>query len=539
MSGGYEHVAVRDDGGASSSMASPEDEEPQHRHPQHEHEEEEEDQHDPSSPHRAEATADDDDNVEDDASHHHHVAAELPANKSEFLSKIRRQLVYAAILLGCLAVIGQSSHSDKSSSVTFFFVANVAHEPSVRIFRALLEVALLLACTAFSICVWAWSLGSEKLLAELLFQAPDAGNNIGHNSGTVHSGVSSSEDEDDEEEAAEEIAEGDGVMRMEEDSSTAPVVTSPAWILSAALDLLLWILVALVLYSVTAVGNNHNNDWGDALGRIAAPTFPLLLFLVVAVRAVHPWHGNRRRICQVLARTLSAPAVEVTFRDGLIGDVLTSTVRPLQDVAFTVFYILFGLRGWWSQEYYSNNDYDYASLANDTNSSNSNDLPPPPPDNWFWAASSNSTATTHAFVDAADANVPAMEQSWIVHTVVLPACMISPLWWRFLQNMRQTYDNEQRWPYLGNAFKYFCAAAVAMTGVYHPRLVNQGSPVWLACFVLATLYQVSTNRKVCVVLGSPSGLFSKAADDAHTTIVLLIRSLVRCSHRARHRFGGI
>ncbi len=119
----------------------------------------------------------------------------------------------------------------------------------------------------------------------------------------------------------------------------------------------------------------------------------------------------------------------------------------------------------------------------------------------------------HAFVDAADANVPAMEQSWIVHTVVLPACMISPLWWRFLQNMRQVNDSQQRWPYLGNALKYFCAASVAMTGVYHPRLVNQSSPVWLTCFVVATLYQVST-EKLCACFSC--GWFLLLQTIAHT-----------------------
>jgi hypothetical protein len=33
------------------------------------------------------------------------------------------------------------------------------------------------------------------------------------------------------------------------------------------------------------------------------------------------------------------------------GDVLTSLVRPVQDTAFAVFYLLSGLQGWWSQSY--------------------------------------------------------------------------------------------------------------------------------------------------------------------------------------------
>lgn len=66
--------------------------------------------------------------------------------------------------------------------------------------------------------------------------------------------------------------------------------------------------------------------------------------------------------------------------------------------------------------------------------------------------------------------------------------MASPLWYRFLQNLRQTFDYKKRWPYLGNAFKYFCAASVGMVGVFHPQL--QTTFGWLLSFVLATLYQV-------------------------------------------------
>jgi hypothetical protein len=151
-------------------------------------------------------------------------------------------------------------------------------------------------------------------------------------------------------------------------------------------------------------------------------------------------------------------------------------VRPMQDIAFTVCYILFGLRGWWSSSYYfpesSQTERQFIS-----------------PDESDMFAASAST-----FLEAADASVPVMERSWILHTAILPACMISPLWWRFLQNMRQTYDTKNRWPYLGNALKYFAAAQVAMIGVYHPHI--QQSAIWLISFFLATLYQVSVGRVV-------------------------------------------
>jgi hypothetical protein len=158
-------------------------------------------------------------------------------------------------------------------------------------------------------------------------------------------------------------------------------------------------------------------------------------------------------------------------------------VRPMQDVAFTICYILFGLRGYWSDHQH---DY-YAYIQHAPTIQNvtlSMTIP-----NIVSNDSSNVTASLgNAWLQSADAYVPSMERSWIVHTAILPACMISPLWWRFLQTIRQSYDYEQRWPYLGNSMKYFLAAQVAMLGVYHPSV--RQSTVWIFSFVVATLYQV-------------------------------------------------
>lgn len=155
-------------------------------------------------------------------------------------------------------------------------------------------------------------------------------------------------------------------------------------------------------------------------------------------------------------------------------------VRPMQDIAFTFCYILFGLRGWWSKSYY----FPDASQT-------AREFITPDQSGMF-------TPSSSSFLEAADASVPVMERSWILHTAILPACMISPLWWRFLQNMRQTYDNKKRWPYLGNALKYFAAAQVAMVGVYHPQI--QKSSIWLTSFVVATLYQVCCRCVKCFPL---------------------------------------
>ena len=54
--------------------------------------------------------------------------------------------------------------------------------------------------------------------------------------------------------------------------------------------------------------------------------------------------------------------------------------------------------------------------------------------------------------------------------------------------MRQSYDEKKRWPYLGNALKYFLAAEVALFGLFEPDAKR--NVLWIGCFVLATLYQV-------------------------------------------------
>ena len=134
-------------------------------------------------------------------------------------------------------------------------------------------------------------------------------------------------------------------------------------------------------------------------------------------------------------------ATKIHQRDGFIGDIITSAVRPLQDLLFTLFFVPLGLRAYWS--YYNVDD--------------------------------NATA------------VP-IERNWFLHTLLLPACTLSPQWWRFCQNLRQTYDAKERWPYLGNAMKYMAAAQVATFGMFDPSVKH--NPLWITSFALATLYQV-------------------------------------------------
>ena len=175
-----------------------------------------------------------------------------------------------------------------------------------------------------------------------------------------------------------------------------------------ALDSLLFILISLFFFTLSsAEGGAYVDGMATVntfkfIALVAAPMFPLLLFIGGAFAAFSPWK-RRQEFWKVISLTVGAPFFPVTFRDGFVGDIFTSAVRPMQDTAFTTFYLLSGLQGWWTQSY----DLDSADLPLETN--------------------------------------------WLLHTCILPMCMASPLWWRFLQNLRQCYENKKRWPYLGNA----------------------------------------------------------------------------------------
>jgi len=79
--------------------------------------------------------------------------------------------------------------------------------------------------------------------------------------------------------------------------------------------------------------------------------------------------------------------------------------------------------------------------------------------------------------------------------VLVPIISALPLWWRFNQVMRQYYDTRQRWPYLGNAFKYALAHSVVILGAFHPLYQHHtskewdvGRILWLWSLIAATLY---------------------------------------------------
>eukprot|EP00904_Undaria_pinnatifida_P011262 jgi/Undpi1/7266/HiC_scaffold_22.g09739.m1 len=167
-----------------------------------------------------------------------------------------------------------------------------------------------------------------------------------------------------------------------------------------------------------------------------AHTFPLLLFFYVILCFVTPW-SERKALMRVLWATIISPFGKVRFLEGYVGDILTSVVRVLIDVAFAFLYFLSGVRGWLG-----------------------NSLDP-----------THDPITDHP----------------LFQRLLVPLLMVAPLWWRFQQNLRRSYETRERWPHLGNALKYATAMSVSLFGTFQPQM--HSSWPWVFCFVFATMYQ--------------------------------------------------
>ena len=427
-------------------------------------------------------------------------------------NKLSKKILLVALLLLALWLLiddGSAFPESKTSSNNrhhlAVWTALKRHPPCLRIYRALLEFNLMLWGLALSLWLWKRTVG-EKMTGYLLFQPADHNDEKDRGVYFTESALGkyrplqqqqqdgdneddSDDDNDDDDDTEENNIElniivdqqnnddklsmsenGMGEMKDGDDGIgggtnntnsiidddftndtgtdrfefiTPPSALSIAY---AALDFLILILITLFLFTLSSAEGGRYVDGMESVhtfrfvAGVAAPIFPLVLFLAFCAALVVPWTDKRRSQWQILSYTIGAPLYHVTFRDGFIGDILTSSVRPLQDVAFTAFYLFSGLQGWWQQSY----DLDNA------------DLP--------------------------------LESNWVLHTMILPMCMMSPLWYRFCQNLRQTYENKSRWPYLGNALKYFIAAEVGIVGVYMQS--QRQSTLWLMGFVAATCYQI-------------------------------------------------
>jgi len=219
-------------------------------------------------------------------------------------------------------------------------------------------------------------------------------------------------------------------------SSTQNAAYAPSGpsVLGAALDLSMPILFNFHLF-IDAY--NHIEAYGS---EAPAKILPLIFLSVLIVRSFIP-PGRRGHFWSTMKFTFMAPFHRVRFRDAFIGDLLTSLVRPLQDVLFALSYYVTVIYG----------------------------------------------TATGKFGLSVSSTI--LEQSWLLHNVVLPSAALLPLWWKFLQTLRQCYDTGNRWPHLGNAFKYLSAALVVLYGMTHPE--DRRSSWWLVFFFFTLSYQVA------------------------------------------------
>lgn len=216
-------------------------------------------------------------------------------------------------------------------------------------------------------------------------------------------------------------------------TNAAYAPSGPA-VFGAALDLSMPVLFNFHLF-IEAFNHIQGADGSETPAKI----LPLIFLSVLIVRTMIP-PGRRFRFWGTMKFTFTAPFHTVRVRDEFIGDCLTSWVRPGQDLFFAFSYYCTVIYG---------------------------------------------TVTGKYGLTESGAM---LEDSWTLHNVIMPAFAILPLWLKYLQTLRQAYDNNQRWPYQGNSLKYLTASIVIIYGMTHPD--QRRSVIWISCFVAALLYQI-------------------------------------------------
>lgn len=197
--------------------------------------------------------------------------------------------------------------------------------------------------------------------------------------------------------------------------------------------------------TTAAAVNDSDDTFGNTLQLFTPPevppkVLPLIFLTGVLVRTQFPRKQRMRFYKTMLHGTILAPFHPVRFRDAFVGDIVTSLVRPIVDVVFTL-------------TYYGAAVYGFCSRRYDLNET--------------------------GFI---------VSESLLLHGIVLPLVAIAPLWMRFLQTLRQAYDTGKRWPYLGNAFKYLTAGLVVLYGMTHAA--GERGTWWIVSFTATTLYQI-------------------------------------------------
>jgi len=202
---------------------------------------------------------------------------------------------------------------------------------------------------------------------------------------------------------------------------------------SAGLDLCMPVLMNFHMFMILT----HTDGSEDV--QIPPQVLPLIFLSILMLRSFIPFK-SRKRFWGMIHSAASAPFYTVTFRDEIIGEAATSVVRLLQDIFFALFYYFASMYG-------------------------------------IFSGSPELEATGSK-----------LEKNIVLHNIVLPTCAVLPLLSRFLQTLRQAYDAQRRWPYLGNAFKYLTASMVIFYGMTHSE--EERSQLWKYCFAICLIFQI-------------------------------------------------
>jgi hypothetical protein len=213
----------------------------------------------------------------------------------------------------------------------------------------------------------------------------------------------------------------------------------------AATDLSLLFLVVFICFNKIARG-----AFSQAGNVAFAHWLPVVLMAYYIYRCAFPL-ADRQKWWFMLYRCIFAPGFAIIFRDGFVGDLLTSLVRVFVPLALSFAYVY----GCVANYFHPSAQVDGQSRRLSTTDNISPTI--------FW------------------------EERFVFNSVILPFLTLFPLWIRLVQCLRRAVETQARWPHYGNAAKYTSAIAVISLATFNPQIRTQSA--WVAGFVFATLFQ--------------------------------------------------
>jgi hypothetical protein len=235
----------------------------------------------------------------------------------------------------------------------------------------------------------------------------------------------------------------DFITLLELDHTSLATMRKPEDVIfDSATGLTLVYLIVFVVFNsaLTGVFSSAANPW-------IAHSLPVFLLMFFVYRMLSPWTEDRVVWFSMLRRVAQAPlTIAVSFRDGMIADILTSLVRVFLSLFFSISYAVMLI-----------------VLA---------------------TTSSDPDAVSTSHLSEVDR---AVRSNSYFKFILLPVITLLPLKIRFVQCLYGAIDTGSRWPYFGNAMKYGIAIVVISQGLFDSSLQYHSS--WLFALVFATMYQ--------------------------------------------------